>query len=1149
MNDMDNSSPPASSSRIEVIDPDEAAAFLRSFQDEGSEGAVYLADHFKRFLETLRAVPPARSEDSILELGAAFHHLTPGLARFGGYTRITCNDLWTGDARTTRTIRSHDGSFALDVVVDNFDVEKDRYPYEDGAFDGVVCCEILEHLGCDPMAMLWEINRVLKTGGWLVLTTPNVASLKGAASLLRGGTPYVWGPYPVGGRPSDRHNREYSALEVRKVLELAGFSIGSLITAFSWSDDDPELAARLGALGFPTELRGDNTIVVARRAGPPQSRYPSEIYQAGGFGHASQNAGEEAGEATGSSALRPAPPSQSGVPSSQSGQDLQDFTASSGVSPRGGVDSCPGTARLSDVPSSSSRSILPSTSNFVEDADRTVQGAAGLTRPLRILVVNNIVPNHDRGGSCARMASLLAAMRERGHSIEYLARDARGMETYVRDLEQMGVVVHGTDPKRLAVWEDVGAPPLDVAGLLERGRFDVAILLLWFWSSPTIPEHYLDEIRRRSPETRIVVLTDDVHWLHDARLAALTGRQSDFERALGFREREREIYARADLVAAITEEDAARIRAEELGAPVSVLPHHLAARPVSSLGFESRRDLLIAGAFGYHANVDGATWFLREVWPAVHPRLPGVRLKIVGSDPPPSLETLARGSERVDVTGWVPDLDDEMDRCRVFISPIRYGTGLKTKNVQAMRAGIPVVGTGISLEGSGARSGNEACIEDDAARFAEAVVTLYTSEAAWSRQARAARTLFESRFTRASAVRGIDATLARAIEHEARRLRSVVPVRAPNDAIASPGSWSIQAVETRNPRILEAQTAVERFRLRLDGHYALAVTHLRAHRPHEALSEMRRLLSHSPSGAVTANPRFFAGLMCRFGDAYAALAELGDRERRSTAAATDADEQGVAASMVERNPRLARAALSRDQECGARDDSQAGLEDPCEAARACYVEALSLNPDEDEAREGLRALEALESSRKVAIEEGPPKRAMAIALEAGASADAGTETLVAMDSNAEGIVPKSARSPRDSVASISRPRPVSIERKGRAFLASALEGDLWKGPLHAYLERFTMNDDVSLLLLGASDRLEPDLLAWVRAQGLDEDAIADIVIVPPPRDPRELPRFVAAADAVLASCEGAADLLAMEARRQQIPVLVAGRDDLGATRS
>ena len=106
------------------------------------------------------------------------------------------------------------GRDASTCEIDHFDAEKDRFPYPDGHFSTVLCCELIEHLFEDPMHLMSEVNRILKPGGHLVLTTPNIG---GAARHLRhpAGLPSRDSSTPTSGRAQvgevdARHNREYT---------------------------------------------------------------------------------------------------------------------------------------------------------------------------------------------------------------------------------------------------------------------------------------------------------------------------------------------------------------------------------------------------------------------------------------------------------------------------------------------------------------------------------------------------------------------------------------------------------------------------------------------------------------------------------------------------------------------------------------------------------------------------------------------------------------------------------------------------------------------------------------------------------------------------------------------------------------------------
>lgn len=100
-------------------------------------------------------------------------------------------------------------------------------------------------------------------------------------------------------------------------------------------------------------------------------------------------------------------------------------------------------------------------------------------------------------------------------------------------------------------------------------------------------------------------------------------------------------------------------------------------------------DLIFAGNMGYAPNVDAAEYLVRSVMPRLLRRLPGVRLVLCGANP--SARVRALQSESVEVTGWVDSMAEYYARSRVFIAPMRMGTGLQNKLLEAMATEIPCV--------------------------------------------------------------------------------------------------------------------------------------------------------------------------------------------------------------------------------------------------------------------------------------------------------------------------------------------------------------------------------------------------------------------------------------------------------------------------
>ena len=97
-----------------------------------------------------------------------------------------------------------------------------------------------------------------------------------------------------------------------------------------------------------------------------------------------------------------------------------------------------------------------------------------------------------------------------------------------------------------------------------------------------------------------------------------------------------------------------------------------------------------------------------------------------------STEVLDLVSERVSVTGFVEDVTPYFDLAKVFISPLRYGAGMKGKIGQSMSLGLPVVTTSVGAEGLFLINGKNALIADEPLEIANSIVTLIKDKNKWS---------------------------------------------------------------------------------------------------------------------------------------------------------------------------------------------------------------------------------------------------------------------------------------------------------------------------------------------------------------------------------------------------------------------------------
>jgi GT2 family glycosyltransferase len=176
---------------------------------------------------------------------------------------------------------------------------------------------------------------------------------------------------------------------------------------------------------------------------------------------------------------------------------------------------------------------------------------------------------------------------------------------------------------------------------------------------------------------------------------------------------------------------------DNLRSGIDVARYHL------STGGREPFTMLFLGSFRHHPNLQALTWLVELVLPRVIAARPEARLIVVGSEAPPP-HAFPRPGGAIELRGFVEDVRDPLSRYSVFVCPIRSGSGIRVKLLEAFASGIPVVSTRVGAEGLATADGDLCILADDPDSFSRAILRVFEAPEQASEMALRARAKVEA---------------------------------------------------------------------------------------------------------------------------------------------------------------------------------------------------------------------------------------------------------------------------------------------------------------------------------------------------------------------------------------------------------------------
>jgi glycosyltransferase involved in cell wall biosynthesis len=133
--------------------------------------------------------------------------------------------------------------------------------------------------------------------------------------------------------------------------------------------------------------------------------------------------------------------------------------------------------------------------------------------------------------------------------------------------------------------------------------------------------------------------------------------------------------------------------------------------------------IVFSGNMRFPPNIDTAIYIYHKIYPLIQKRYPNAKFYIVGRDPSTDIMKLHNGKSVI-VTGFVENISYHISIGSVYLSPMRKGSGLKNKILEAMSLEKPVVTNMMGVEAFNSRVRSNLLIGDNDVEIAEKVISL-----------------------------------------------------------------------------------------------------------------------------------------------------------------------------------------------------------------------------------------------------------------------------------------------------------------------------------------------------------------------------------------------------------------------------------------
>jgi ubiquinone/menaquinone biosynthesis C-methylase UbiE len=330
-----------------------------------------------------------------------------------------------------------------------------------------------------------------------------------------------------------------------------------------------------------------------------------------------------------------------------------------------------------------------------------------------LLMIDHDVPHFDKDAGSKTMKDFIDLYHQCNVTIKFIGDNFFNHQPYTEILQQKSVeVLFG--PYYAANWKK---------WIKNHGKYFSYIFL----SRPHIAIKYIN-LCRDFTSAKIIYYGHDLHYLRELRQFDVTQDKTLIKSIEKNKKKEQTIFKHADIIYYPSDIEIQRIKQDFKIAKTfrTIVPYIFHNFPEFEYDPKKRNNIMFVGGFNHLPNVDGILWFLEKIYPIVLNAFPDLHFYIIGSYPPEEIR--CKSTKNVTITGFVSE--DELKlyyrSCRIVVAPLRYGSGIKGKIIEAFYNCVPVITTSIGAEGIQEKD-NILLIADKEDAFANLIINSYNN--------------------------------------------------------------------------------------------------------------------------------------------------------------------------------------------------------------------------------------------------------------------------------------------------------------------------------------------------------------------------------------------------------------------------------------